>query len=222
MPVAPRPYDPSMAEMSMNKVIHVAFRRDLDRFVGALTTFRAGDTRRARQLKLAWDNFDHQLTDHHQGEHEIAWPSLESIGVTHETLVQMDAEHDIMAAALADARKAMASLASASGHGEAERALAAMERLREATVTHLDHEERELEQVYLDNEETPEMKEMGKKFARTSPAKAGVFFAWLLDAPSPQERAKVTDNVPAPIPVIKVLTAVFGRSYRKDVAPAWS
>ena len=34
----------------MNKVIHAAFRRDLDRFVGALTTFNAGDTARAQQL----------------------------------------------------------------------------------------------------------------------------------------------------------------------------
>ena len=47
-PVAPGPpefYDAvHVDEMSMNKVIHGAFRRDLDRFVGALTTFRPGDT----------------------------------------------------------------------------------------------------------------------------------------------------------------------------------
>ena len=66
-----------MATMSMNKVIHGAIRRDLDRFEGALTTFRAGDSERARQLGVAWENFDRQLTDHHEGEHEIAWPALE-------------------------------------------------------------------------------------------------------------------------------------------------
>ena len=87
----------------MNKVIHAAFRRDLERFVGALSTFPAGDANRAEELGRAWDNFDTQLTDHHEGEHEIAWPALESVGVTHETTVQMDAEHDLMAAALADA-----------------------------------------------------------------------------------------------------------------------
>jgi hypothetical protein len=205
--------------MSMNKVIHSAFRRDLDRFVGALTTFRAGDAARAQQLGRAWANFDRQLTDHHEGEHEIAWPALESVGVSHETVVRMDAEHDVMAAALAEARSAMASLTSSPGQGEAETALAAMQRLRDVTVSHLDHEEQELEPVYLQHAEGPEMKAMAKKFARVSPAKGGVFFAWLLDGAGPQERAALTENVPAP--VLKIIAAVFGRSYRKEVAPVW-
>ncbi len=210
----------SMATMSMNKVIHGAIRRDLDRFEGALTTFRAGDGERARQLSVAWDNFDRQLTDHHEGEHEIAWPALESVGVSHETTVQMDAEHELMATALTDTRAAMAALASSPGQGEAERALIAMHNLREVTVTHLDHEEQILEPVYLEKKDTPEVKEMGRKFAKVSPAKGGVFFTWLLDGASAQERSAITENIPAP--VLKVITAVFGRSYRKNVAPVWS
>ncbi|MGZ8800876.1 MAG: hypothetical protein ACXWXF_13025, partial [Aeromicrobium sp.] len=67
-----------MAEMSMNKAIHGAFRRDLNRFVEALAVFEPGDDKRARQLATAWANFDDQLTDHHEGEHEIAWPALEA------------------------------------------------------------------------------------------------------------------------------------------------
>src|ERR1044072_2938877 len=99
-----------MATMSMNKVIHGEIRRDRARFDGALTTFRAGDGERARQLGLAWENFDKQLTDHHEGEHEIAWPALEQVGVTRQTLDQMDAEHAAMAEALGNARTAMAAL----------------------------------------------------------------------------------------------------------------
>ena len=45
-----------MATMSMNKVIHAAIRRDLDRFGAALDGFRDGDSARAAQLGLAWDN----------------------------------------------------------------------------------------------------------------------------------------------------------------------
>jgi hypothetical protein len=209
-----------MAEMSMNKVIHAAFRRDLDRFVGALTTFTAGDSARAQQLGRAWANFDHQLTDHHEGEHEIAWPALESVGVTRETIAQMDAEHETMATALGGARTAMSSLESSPGQGEAETALSALMHLRDVTVTHLDHEEQELEPVYLANATGPEMKAMGKKFAKVSPAKGGVFFAWLLDGAGPTERSAITENIPAP--VLKIITAVFGRSYRKNVAPVWS
>ena len=208
-----------MASMSMNKVIHGAFRRDLDRFEGALTTFRAGDSERAQQLGLAWENFDRQLTDHHEGEHEIAWPALEKVGVTHQTTAQMDAEHELMAAALTDTRAAMAALTSSPGQGEAEKALTAMQNLREVTVTHLDHEEQILEPVYLEKQDTPEMKEMGRKFAKVSPAKGGVFFTWVLDGASAQEKSAITDSIPGP--VLKIITAVFGRSYRKQVAPVW-
>jgi hypothetical protein len=209
-----------MAQMSMNKVIHAAFRRDLDRFVGALTTFTAGDTARAQQLGRAWSNFDLQLTDHHEGEHEIAWPALESVGVTRETIAQMDAEHETMAAALAEARTAMNSLESSPGQGEAETALTAMMHLRDVTVAHLDHEEQEIEPIYLANAQGPEMKAMGKKFAKVGPAKGGVFFAWLLDGAGATERSAITESIPAP--VLKIMTALFGRSYRKDVAPVWS
>lgn len=208
-----------MATMSMNKVIHAAFRRDLDRFEGALTAFPVGDAKRADQLGAAWDNFDRQLTDHHEGEHEIAWPALEQIGVTHETLEQMDAEHAVMAAALDGARSAMAALLSSPGAGETETALAAVRRLREVTITHLDHEEQEIEPIYLEHAESPAMKEMGRKFAKVSPARGGQFFAWLTDGASQQERAAIGATVPAP--VLKIMVGLFGRNYRKRVAPAW-
>lgn len=209
-----------MATMSMNRIIHAAFRRDLDRFVGALTTFRPGDSDRARGLGVAWANFDQQLTDHHEGEHEIAWPALQSIGVSHEMVTQMDAEHDAMAAALAEARTSMQALVSSPGAGEASVALASMERLREVTVQHLDHEEAELEPVYLEHAEGPEMKAMGKQFSKVGPRKGGVFFAWLLDGTGQPERSAITENIPAP--VLKVIVALFGRSYRKEVAPVWA
>jgi hypothetical protein len=208
-----------MATMSMNKVIHGALRRDLDRFEGALTAFSPGDTARAEQLGVAWDNFDQQVTDHHQGEHEIAWPALERVGVTRETIAQMDAEHATLAEALGRTRTAMASLRTSPGAGEAETAQTAMRRLKDVTVTHLDHEEQEIEPVYLTNEDSPAMKEMGRRFARVSPAKGGQFFAWLTDGSSQQEREALAASVPTP--VVKVMVALFGRGYRKRVAPAW-
>ena len=205
--------------MSMNKAIHGAVRRDLDRFVGALTTFRDGDAERARQLGVAWENFDDQLSYHHEGEHEIAWPALESVGVSRELLTQMDAEHETMAAALGNARSAIAALQSRPGAGEAQAALSAMQQLRSATVEHLDHEERELEPVYQAKRDTPEIQEMGKKFAKTSPARGGRFFAWVTDGASPEEKEAVTSTVPAP--VLAIITGIFGRGYRKNVAPVW-
>jgi hypothetical protein len=206
--------------MSMNKVIHGAFRRDLARFVDALTRFHPGDTERAQGLVRAWDNFDKQLVDHHEGEHEIAWPALESIGVTPATIAQMDAEHATMSAALIQAREAMHGLLLETDDGARQSALHAVEHLREVTVTHLDHEEEVIEPAYLEHENSPEIVAMGKKFAKTGPVKGGIFFAWVLDGISPAEREALGSTIPGP--VLAVLTRVFGRGYTKNVAPVWA
>ena len=208
-----------MADMSMNKVIHGAVRRDLDRFIGALSNFPAGDMNRARQLGTAWMNFNDQLTYHHEGEHRTAWPALESIGVSKDVLETMDAEHEQMAAALAAADSAMQSLARTAGAKEADAALSDMQKLKDVTTAHLDHEEAEIEDIYLSKRDSPEMKAMGREFAKAGPARGGRFFAWVLDGASPAEREAITKEVPAP--VLKIIGGFFGRGYRKDVAPVW-
>ena len=208
-----------MSEMSMNKAIHGAFRRGLDRFVAALSTFPPGDLTRARQLGTAWENFDEQLMHHHEGEHTTAWPALQSVGVSKDVLTQMDAEHESMAAALAATRTAMGPLTQTAGAEESRAALVAFQTLQAVTVAHLDHEEAEIEDVYLTKRDTPELKEMGKAFAKVSPARGGRFFAWLLDGASPEEREAVTREVPGP--VVRVISGIFGRGYRKNVGPVW-
>ena len=208
-----------MGEMSMNKAIHGAFRRDLGRFIAALSTFPPGDLTRARQLGTAWANFDDQLTHHHEGEHTIAWPALEAVGVQKELLATMDAEHESMAASLAEVRAAMTALTQRAGAEESTAALAAFQRLEEVTVAHLDHEEAEIEDFYLAKRDTPEMKAMGRAFGKVSPARGGRFFAWVLDGASPEERAAVTREVPGP--VVTIIGGIFGRGYRRDVAPVW-
>jgi hemerythrin-like domain-containing protein len=208
-----------MGTMSMNKAIHGAIRRDLERFVAALDGFPSGDQRRARQLATAWANFDDQLTHHHEGEHEIAWPALRSLGVSQDLLATLDAEHGRMAAALTKAREAMAALAGAPGSDQAQAARAAVAELNVVTRQHFDHEESEIEELYLTRRDAPEMKAMGRAFAKVGPARGGRFFAWLLDGASPEERDAVTSGVPGP--VLAVIIGLFGRGYRKEIAPVW-
>src|SRR3954452_15424471 len=136
-----------MPAMSMNTVIHRALRRDLQRFVDALGAFRDGDRTRATQLGKAWDNFDAQLTDHHEGEHAIAWPAMESIGVSKELLSVFDEEHDRMAQALARTRTGGAPFRMSPAAADAASAHVAMEHLQAVAVAHLDHEEQETEPV---------------------------------------------------------------------------
>jgi hypothetical protein len=216
-----RSYVGRMTQMSMNKVIHGAVRRDLDRFVGALSGFPAGDTRRANELATAWENYDFQLTYHHEGEHRIAWPALESVGVSRELLTTLDSEHDAMAAAMAEARTAIAALKRTASSEDAATALEAFTTLRAVTVQHLDHEEAEIEPVYVGKADTDELKEMGKKFSRdVGPKQAGTFFAWLLDGASDAERETLRSSLPGP--VLAILTGLFGRRYKRDVASVWA
>lgn len=203
----------------MNKVIHGAFRRDLDRFIGALSAFPPGDRVRAKQLATAWANFDDQLTYHHEGEHAIAWPALHSVGVSTELLAAMDAEHETMAAALTRTRDAMAALLTDPSAEQAAATRGCFEELRSVTVRHLDHEEAELEPVYQANRDTPEIKAMGRAFGKTGMARGGRFFAWVLDGASPAERAAVAADVPGP--VVAIIGGIFGRAYRRDIAPVW-
>jgi len=208
-----------MAEMSMNKAIHGAFRRDLARFVDALESFPTGDVKRGRQLAVAWSNFDDQLTVHHTGEHEIAWPALIAVGASPALLAAMDAEHDAMAAAIADVSAAVPALTRTASAADVAAALAAFEQLQAVTVAHLDHEEAEIEPLYLEKKDTPEIKAMGRAFGKVSPAQGGQFFAWVTDGAGPDERAAITRDVPGP--VFTIIGGVFGRSYRKDIAPVW-
>jgi hypothetical protein len=208
-----------MSEMSMNKAIHGAVRRDLDRFIAAIGRFTPGDLTRARQLGRAWANFNDQLTFHHEGEHDIAWPALEAVGVSKEVIAAMDAEHETMAAALAEASTAMGALAQTASGDASSAALSALQRLQAVTVQHLDHEEAELEELYLSKRDTPEMKARGRAFGKVGPAMGGRFFAWVLDGASADEQEAVRREVPGP--VISIIGGIFGRGYRKDVASVW-
>jgi hemerythrin-like domain-containing protein len=209
-----------MAEMSMNKAIHGAFRRDLNRFLDALGRIRDGDALRAAELWTAWENFESQLTRHHHGEHDIAWPALEQIGVTREVLAVMDAEHDRLAEALAAAGKALDALRISPSSADAQAARTAMERLKAVAVEHLDHEEAEIEPIYLAKADDQVVKAMGRKFGKVSPKEGGTFFAWVTDGATPDETRAITANIPKP--VITIIGGIFGRSYRRDIAPVWT
>jgi hemerythrin-like domain-containing protein len=206
--------------MSMNKVIHCAVRRDLKRFGRALADFNDGDRARAEALHRAWTNFDAQLTEHHEGEHDIAWAGLKAIGIDQATIDSFDQEHDRMAADLASARAAMEKLRGLATRADADAAAAAVATLEATTTTHLDHEEERTESAYLEHVDHPAIKEMGKKFSRRqSIAKAGAFMAWMDDGATPDEKAAMRVSIPGP--VVTIIGGIFGRGYRKEVAPVW-
>ncbi len=205
--------------MSMNRAIHSAVRRDLHRFETALDAFRPGDRHRATQLATAWAYFADQLHRHHHGEHAIAWPALTSLGVSADLIGAMDAEHEAMAAAVADAGASMSALTRTQDEATLDGARTAFARLREVTVTHLDHEEAQTEPVYLAHHDSPEIKAMSRAFRREGASQGGRLFVWVLDGAGPEERATVSNGTPRP--VLAAIAGIFGRDDRRNVAPVW-
>ena len=116
-------------------------------------------------------------------------------------------------------RAAVAAVAGSPHTEQSKAALTAVTELRLVTGEHFEHEEAAIEDFYLTRRDTPEMKAMGRAFAKVGPVRGGRFFAWVLDGASPDERAAVSHEIPGP--VLAVLTRVFGRGYRRDVAPVW-
>ena len=205
--------------MSMNRAIHGAFRRDLGRFDAALGAFQDGDAKRAAGLKAAWDHFNFELTRHHTGEHEIAWPALRAVGVSDEMLAQMDAEHDRLATALKAADTAMGTFATAPTRANAAAAKEAIGALNSVAEEHMTHEEAEIDPVYVAKADTPEIKEMGRKFARGNPVVAGNFMAWVTNGASAEEMAGLKASVPGP--VLTIFGKVVGMQYNRRIAPVW-
>lgn len=206
-------------QMTMNRVIHAAVRRDLDRLTDALGRLQAGDLARARALDRAYRNLQTELTHHHEGEDTHIWPMLASVGVDRGLLDAMESEHSAMAEALAATATAMATVAATGAGADAAAARDTLLHTRDVVERHLRHEETELEPQLAPHTETPEWHAVEKKLRSQPLPVAGRFFAWLTDGMTEENRAFLKRTVPSP--VVTVLSRVFGRRYYKEVAPTW-
>jgi hemerythrin-like domain-containing protein len=205
--------------LTMNRLIHAAVRRDLNRLSSALRGFAEGDVDRARGLSLAFGNLRRELTHHHESEDTHIWPMLSGVGVDPDLLGAMEAEHHAMAEALADTDAAMTTLARTGSAAEAAAARASVVRTQEVVERHLSHEEKELEPYIRKYEDTREWKADEKKLRRQPPGVAGPFFAWLTDGMTADHQAFLRTLVP--MPVVVLLARLFGRRYYREVAPVW-
>jgi len=206
-------------QLTMNRVIHAAVRRDLDRLDGALGSMADGDRPRAQALDRAYRNLHDELHHHHVGEDTHIWPMLAAVGVDRQLLDTMESEHHAMAEALTETRSAMAAVALSGSRADAAAARDSLRRTREVTERHLQHEETELEPLLAPHYDSPEWKAVEKRLRSQPLPVAGRFFAWLTDGMSEENRAVLKASVPTP--VVTVLSRVFGRRYYKEVAPTW-
>ena len=97
-------------EMTMNRVIHAAVRRDFERTATALDSFRDGDAARAVELNRAWE---HLAPAAHPPPRAGGHPHLaraQSLGVDPVLLGEMESEHQAMHDALVETSAQMARL----------------------------------------------------------------------------------------------------------------
>lgn len=203
----------------MNRVIHAAVRRDLDRLSNALEAMPDGDRARAQALARAYGNLRDELKHHHESEDTYIWPMLEAAGVDSGLLDAMESEHHTMAEALAETSGCMQVLATSGSAADAATARDSLLRTREVVERHLRHEETELEPELHRYEDTPEWKAVEKKLRNQPPRVTGPFFAWLTDGMADEHRTFLKQNVPTP--VVTVFSWVFGRRYHREIAPVW-
>ena len=203
----------------MNKVIHQAVRRDLQRVHEALAALPEGDRERAAGIARAWDYLHSELKRHHEGEDAHVFPMLVGVGVDALLVQEMEAEHDAMAQALQSATGAVHQVSASATRSDADAAAAAVEQARVVTERHLDHEERELEPQLIPHFDSPEWKAAEKQLRKAPVGTAGRFFAWVQDGMTPEGREYLAKTVPPPVTF--VLSRVFGRGYHREIAPVW-
>ncbi len=206
--------------MSMNVVIHAAFRRDFDRFDRALAAFPPGSRQRADQLSIAWDNVAHQLHHHHQDEETIFFPALRELGADQVLVTDLEAEHARMLTALDAAAASMKDFHADPTADKATAARSAVAELRGSFDEHAAHEERDLEPFAAGQSGTPEMKAAQTAVRKAHKGGTGTFFAWLLDGADPAAAAGLRQTVPAP--VVFMIDRIGGRDYRRRIASVWA
>jgi hemerythrin-like domain-containing protein len=205
--------------MTMNRVVHAAVRRDFERLESALGSARDGDVARASQLDRAYANLHRELTHHHEGEDQFVFPFLARAGGDPDLLKAMDDEHQAMADALAETRSAMAAYGSSGSARDAENARASVARTRVVVDRHLSHEENDLEPLLEPHLQSAQWKRVEKQLRPRSPAVAGRFLAWISDGMTDDGRAYLRSTIPAP--VTSLLGRIAGRAYHRDIAPTW-
>ncbi|WP_165372650.1 hemerythrin domain-containing protein [Nocardioides iriomotensis] len=209
-----------MAEqLTMNRVIHAAVRRDLTRLDAALGAVADGDTARAQQLQRAYAALHEQLSHHHRQEDTYIFPTLERLGLDPTLVAEMDSEHHKMAEALDETATVMRRYAASASAADAGSALASVRSTTQVVERHLAHEEAELEPLMEPYLEDPTFKQAEKDLRKGPVTQSGVFFAWLTDGMEPHVESSLKSYVPGP--VVLVLSKVFGRRYYREVAPAW-
>lgn len=205
---------------NMNAVIHRSLVRDLDRLEKVTSRAVPDAQRTAITGFVTWllDTLHH----HHIGEDEGLWPRILAKRPDLAPIVaEMEAEHGRLAAASDDLRAAADAWAADGSDAARERVHAATVAMQEATLPHLEHEEREMVPLAVEVLDADDWAYLSKHHFRKglSMSDAGTQLVWFLDDAEPRYAAVVRDEVPGP--VIGIMTMIHGRRYDRAAKDRW-
>jgi hypothetical protein len=185
---------------------HRAFRRDLRRLATAVEAGQAG----APQILAGWDNFSHQLHNHHSVEDTALWPQVEAkIQGRPDDLrlmAAMEEEHAELGPRLDAVDTALRS--------RADDLPARIQDLYEVMDHHFTHEENSALPLIQDVLTRAEWQKFGLANARNLGVKGvAVYVPWVADGASAQEQRDFLGAFPPPVRVVnKVL---WQRAYHR-------
>ncbi|MCE5290806.1 MAG: hemerythrin domain-containing protein [Nocardiaceae bacterium] len=204
----------------MNRLVHDAVRRDLDRFHAALTTFSDGDSRRAQRIGDAWRFFATMLTKHHEGEDRVYFPVFADMMVDQELLDVLEHEHELMHEAMESANDAMSRFEKTHSKKDATAAGRALAVLDSVARAHMEHEEVGLEPAMDTLANDGRYRSADRRVrADFSPILAGQFLAWLQFGAPPTAIRLLHREIPAPM--VWLLTNLVGSGYTRMARAAW-
>lgn len=206
--------------LTLNTVVHAAFRRTLARFDSALEAFPDGSGQRAGELKCAWDFFEHEIHFHHDAEEQFFWPALQQTDADLHALVDLDREHNAMRVALEAASQSVATLQTTPTSVSAGTARTAVAHLKTVLLDHLAHEERDLEPISAAYQGSAPMKAALNQVKKANLKNMGNFVEWIQDGADASDLVALRRELPAP--VIFLFGTFAGRRYRREIARTWS
>jgi hemerythrin-like domain-containing protein len=207
----------------MMRIVHRALRRDLGRARAALGSASPPSPRQQQAIArhLTW--MMRFLRAHHRSEDEGLYPlARQRNPAAGELLDAMNADHEAVAPAIGEVESAAAAFNGDATGDRGGRLAAAVDRLVEVLVPHLQREEDEMMPVVSAAITDAEWRALEYEYNLKPKTfvELGREGHWLIDDTSPQERRKVVSLVPA-IPRF-ILVHGFAGAYRRQAAACWA
>ena len=211
---------PDNPHNEMNTIIHHGLRRDLARLAEALQQPVGDEQRMALVRHTEWmlDTLHH----HHTGEDEGVWPRTLAKRPDLQPLVdEMQVEHDTLSAVSDDLRAAARSFGLDGSDATREAFAEAVQRMQEATLPHLEHEEQVAMPLVLDTLDDADWAYLEKHHFRAgmSLSDEGRMLMWLLDDLDDRRARMVRGAVPKP--VMWLIDRRYGGSYDREASVRW-